>query len=200
MFDRDDCWEYTLESDGLFSVKSAREYIDRKLLPSSTVETLWFKFVPRKINIFLWRLRLDSLPLRWNLSARGIDANSIVCPICSNGREIRDHLFFDCSVSTALWAKVCIWLNCNMPSFQSWDYFISWIDGSRLSHINKDRIKAVVITLFWVLWRFRNGIVFNDTFCNRCNLFDFVMSLSFTWIKNRGHLVSNWNSWLSMPF
>ncbi|XP_071714604.1 uncharacterized protein [Rutidosis leptorrhynchoides] len=80
---RDDSWLYTLASDGLFTVKSAREYIDRKLLPSSH-----------------------------NLTAKGIDITSIVCPICLNGTEVTDHLFFSCSVAKDFWAKVRLWTFC----------------------------------------------------------------------------------------
>ncbi|XP_071699188.1 uncharacterized protein [Rutidosis leptorrhynchoides] len=104
--DRDDRWLYSLSNDGLYTVKSAREGIDQVALPSSHVKTIWFKFLPRKVNIFLWRLRLDSLPVRWNLSAKGIEINSIVCPVCNNGVETRDHLFFDCSVVKDLWQKM----------------------------------------------------------------------------------------------
>ncbi|XP_071739943.1 uncharacterized protein [Rutidosis leptorrhynchoides] len=92
--DRPDYWTCSLNNDGVYTVKKARELIDRMILPSSLVETLWYVFVPRKVNIFLWRFRLDSLPVRWNLSAKGIDVSSILCPSCNNGVETRDHLFF----------------------------------------------------------------------------------------------------------
>ncbi|XP_071739127.1 uncharacterized protein [Rutidosis leptorrhynchoides] len=128
--DRDDYWTFSISSDGLFSVKVARDYIDHIMLPSSSVATIWFKFIPRKVNIFLWRLSRDALPLHWNLSAKGIDISSIVCPVCNNGIENVDHLFFSCSVAKEIWIKIRVWLNCNMPSFGSWESFLSWIEGS----------------------------------------------------------------------
>ncbi|XP_071687946.1 uncharacterized protein [Rutidosis leptorrhynchoides] len=162
--------------------------------------TLWFKFLPRKVDIFLWRLRLESLPVRWNLSARGVEINSIVCPVCNNGVETQDHVFFGCSLASKLrhWHKLRIWLNCSIPSFLSWDSFIVWLEGVRLSSISKNRVIASVITLLWAIWRFRNGIIFNVSFCTISSLFDVVRLLYFRWIKHRGHLFSNWNLWLSM--
>ncbi|XP_071718797.1 uncharacterized protein [Rutidosis leptorrhynchoides] len=91
--DRPDSWTFTLNEDGVYTVKAVRDLIDRKLLPSSNIKTDWFKFVPRKVNIFLWRFKLNALPVRWNLSAKDIDINSVVCPLCNNGIESRDHLF-----------------------------------------------------------------------------------------------------------
>ncbi|XP_071694862.1 uncharacterized protein [Rutidosis leptorrhynchoides] len=97
--DRDNRWEFSLNSSGLFPVKDTRKTIDSTILPSGTISTIWYKFIPRKLTIFLWRLRLDSLPVRWNMSARGIELNSIVCPVCNNGVESREHLFFGCVVA-----------------------------------------------------------------------------------------------------
>ncbi|XP_071687626.1 uncharacterized protein [Rutidosis leptorrhynchoides] len=156
-------------------------------------------FVPRKVNVFLWRFRLDSLPVRWLISAKGIDIHSIVCPVCNNEVETRDHLFFGCTLALDLWRRLRMWLNCAMPNFSSWDTFIVWIEGVHLSNIQKKRVIAYMVTLLWAMWRYRNGVVFNDVFCNRNSLFDLIRLLCFRWIKNRGHLVSNWNSWLAIP-
>ncbi|XP_071720759.1 uncharacterized protein [Rutidosis leptorrhynchoides] len=196
---RADQWTSPLASDGMFTVNKSRDYMDRKILLSTTTKTCWFKFVPRKVNVFLWRFRLDSLPVRWLISAKGIDIHSIVCPVCNNGVETRDHLFFGCTLALDLWRRLRMWLNCAMPIFSSWDTFIVWIEGVHLSSIQKKRVTASVVTLLWAMWRYRNGVVFNDVFCNRNSLFDLIRLLSFRWIKNRGHLVSNWNSWLAIP-
>ncbi|XP_071713251.1 uncharacterized protein [Rutidosis leptorrhynchoides] len=199
LHDRPDTWSCTLSSDGNYTVKSTRDYLDKRMLPSSNVTSVWFKFLPRKVNVFLWRLRLDSLPARWNLFAKGIEINSIVCPVCSNGVETRDHLFFDCEMALDLWHKIGIWLDCDMPCFSSWDSFMAWIEGVRLQVSSKNRIIAVVVSMLWAIWHFRNGIVFSNAFCSKSSLFDIIRLLTFRWIKNRGHLVSKWNLWLAMP-
>ncbi|XP_071708533.1 uncharacterized protein [Rutidosis leptorrhynchoides] len=197
--DRHDSWSCPVTSDGLFSVKEVRLHLDQTILPASTNATIWFKFLPKKVNIFLWRLRLNALPVRWNLPARGVDVDSIGCAVCNNKVESLNHVFFECSLASELWHKIRVWLNCSMPTFSSWDSFIVWLEGIQLSSKSKNRIIASVCTTLWAIWRFRNGIVFNDSFCSRSSLFDVIRLLSFRWIKHRSQLVSNWNSWLLMP-
>ncbi|GKC61754.1 RNA-directed DNA polymerase, eukaryota, reverse transcriptase zinc-binding domain protein [Tanacetum coccineum] len=87
-----DRWVWTLDSGGEFSVKSARSYIDDYLLPIVGPPTRWVNVVPIKINIFAWRISLDRLPTRFNLSFRGIDVSSILCPICSSAGETSSYL------------------------------------------------------------------------------------------------------------
>nr|GEY23454.1 hypothetical protein [Tanacetum cinerariifolium] len=59
--------------------------------------TRWIKIVPIKINIFAWKVRLDRLPTRINLSLRGIDLPSIIYPICCCIGETCSHLLFTCN-------------------------------------------------------------------------------------------------------
>nr|GEY74450.1 RNA-directed DNA polymerase, eukaryota [Tanacetum cinerariifolium] len=66
-----DRWTWNLESSGEFLVKSARVFIDDSLLPKANAVTRWIKVVPIKIYIFVWRVCLDKLPTRLNLSLRG---------------------------------------------------------------------------------------------------------------------------------
>ncbi|XP_071687853.1 uncharacterized protein [Rutidosis leptorrhynchoides] len=172
-------WTSPLASDGMFTVNKYGDYMDRKILPSTTTKTCWFKFVPRKVNVFLWRFRLDLLPVRWLISAKGIEIHSIVCPVCNIGVETSDHLFFGCTLALDLWRRLRMWLNYAMPTFSSWDTFILWIEGVHLSNIQKKRVTASVVTLLWAMWRYRNGVVFNDVFCNRNSLFDLIRLLSF---------------------
>ncbi|GJY07198.1 RNA-directed DNA polymerase, eukaryota [Tanacetum coccineum] len=53
---------------------------------NSTVGTSG-KTVPLKVNIMAWKIKMDGLPTRMNISRRGIEIDSIVCPICNSGAE-----------------------------------------------------------------------------------------------------------------
>ncbi|GJT78825.1 RNA-directed DNA polymerase, eukaryota [Tanacetum coccineum] len=68
-----DRWSWTLNGHGDFSVKSAREEIDKHLLITSSSSTRWSKLLPIKLNVFAWRMLLDKLPTRINLSNRGLN-------------------------------------------------------------------------------------------------------------------------------
>ncbi|GJZ63625.1 small heat shock protein, chloroplastic [Tanacetum coccineum] len=68
--------------NGVLLISIPKTKVERKLnslnivfysLPSLGVKTHWDKLLPRKVNIFMWRLKLDRLPHRFNLSSRGID-------------------------------------------------------------------------------------------------------------------------------
>nr|GEW42763.1 RNA-directed DNA polymerase, eukaryota, reverse transcriptase zinc-binding domain protein [Tanacetum cinerariifolium] len=77
--DTKDRWTWSLEGSGEFS-------------------TRWVKEVPIKINILAWKVSNDYLPTRFNLSRRGMDIGSIVCPMCNNMVESSRHLFFSVEV------------------------------------------------------------------------------------------------------
>nr|GEV57526.1 RNA-directed DNA polymerase, eukaryota [Tanacetum cinerariifolium] len=101
-----DRWVWLLDSSGEYSVSLARTYIDDSLLPTIGSPTRWVKVVSIKINIFAWKVSLDKLPSRFNLSLRGIDTPSIMCPICNLAGESSSHLLFSCSMARFLWRKV----------------------------------------------------------------------------------------------
>nr|GFA91818.1 RNA-directed DNA polymerase, eukaryota [Tanacetum cinerariifolium] len=56
------------------------------------VPTRWVKVIPIKINIFAWRVFLVKLPTRLDLSFRGVDISSILCPLWDASVESSLHL------------------------------------------------------------------------------------------------------------
>ncbi|GJY67016.1 RNA-directed DNA polymerase, eukaryota, reverse transcriptase zinc-binding domain protein [Tanacetum coccineum] len=90
--DSDSCI-WSLSHDNIFSMNSAREHIDNHTLPSFSPSTRWCKVIPKKVNIFIWRLFLDRLPNRLNLSSRGLDIDLIACSVCNSSVESSIHAF-----------------------------------------------------------------------------------------------------------
>ncbi|GJZ70611.1 RNA-directed DNA polymerase, eukaryota, reverse transcriptase zinc-binding domain protein [Tanacetum coccineum] len=93
----------------------------QNILPTLAHATTWDKSIPRKVNVFMWRLSLDRLPHRLNLSSRGMDIPAISCPSCNANVESANHVFFECDIATDMWKLVFRW--CDIPLFQaaSWD-------------------------------------------------------------------------------
>nr|GEU53215.1 RNA-directed DNA polymerase, eukaryota, reverse transcriptase zinc-binding domain protein [Tanacetum cinerariifolium] len=116
-----DRWRWSLEGSGEFLVSSIRRALDDVHFPIVSTQTRWSKEVPIKINIHAWKVRLDCLPTRLNISHRGLDIPSILCSICVSSMESTAHLFFDCSVAKALFRKICFWWNLEFWDIASFD-------------------------------------------------------------------------------
>nr|GEX19751.1 RNA-directed DNA polymerase, eukaryota [Tanacetum cinerariifolium] len=99
-----DRWVWSLEYLGDYSVKSARSYIFDSLLPTVGVHTRWIKVVPIKINIFAWRVCLDKLPTRLNLSLRRVDIPSILSPLLQYQCEVYFASFIFLSIGPSSYA------------------------------------------------------------------------------------------------
>ncbi|GJX27097.1 RNA-directed DNA polymerase, eukaryota, reverse transcriptase zinc-binding domain protein [Tanacetum coccineum] len=84
LVDMRDRWVWSLEGSGEFFVASVRKLIDDNMLSEVASKTRWIKTVPIKVNVHAWKVKLDCLPTRLNISCRGIDIESILCPMCGD--------------------------------------------------------------------------------------------------------------------
>ncbi|GJZ47731.1 RNA-directed DNA polymerase, eukaryota, reverse transcriptase zinc-binding domain protein [Tanacetum coccineum] len=82
LVDMRDRWVWSLEGSGEFSVASVRKLIDDNMLSEVASKTRWIKTVPIKVNVHAWKVKLDCLPTRLNIFCRGMDIESILCPMC----------------------------------------------------------------------------------------------------------------------
>ncbi|GJW62693.1 RNA-directed DNA polymerase, eukaryota [Tanacetum coccineum] len=119
-----DRWVWSLEGLGEFSVASIRKVLDDFKLPEVSSQTRWISVVPGKINIFAWKVRLDKLPTRLNLSLRGLDIESIICPLCGSYVESSSHLLFACSLVKSLAHKIMIWWDISLMDFGSYEEWL----------------------------------------------------------------------------
>ncbi|GKA42376.1 RNA-directed DNA polymerase, eukaryota, reverse transcriptase zinc-binding domain protein [Tanacetum coccineum] len=149
--DSPDSWRWSLEVTGTFTVHGTRTHIDAYMLPSSSPCTTWSKVLPRKVNIFIWRLILDRLPTRLNLSLKGLEITSIECPICNIGMESVDHVFLGCELALNIWRLVRVWTDIDMPSFSSWFDWSHWFEDWRVSKSEKDRVRGRKVNC-WNSW------------------------------------------------
>ncbi|GKE35250.1 RNA-directed DNA polymerase, eukaryota, partial [Tanacetum coccineum] len=138
-----DRWSWLLDPSGDFSVKSTREFIDDFMLSKTDVPTRWVKSIPIKINIFAWRVSLDKLPTRLNLSLRGLDIPSIICPLCSIAVESTSHLLFSCQLARQLMIKVVHWWELEYQDFHSYEDWLLWFKNLRVSKRLKDVFEGV---------------------------------------------------------
>ncbi|XP_071696404.1 uncharacterized protein [Rutidosis leptorrhynchoides] len=88
--------------------------------------TLRNKSIPQKVSLFIWRTRLKRIPVRVELDKRGVDLDSVLCPLCSDAPESVEHAMFSCAKelwNTVIWVSgYFIWKNRNQKVFakDSW--------------------------------------------------------------------------------
>ncbi|GJY24613.1 putative reverse transcriptase domain-containing protein [Tanacetum coccineum] len=77
--------------------------------------------LPRINYRWVWNLESsDKLPTRLNLSLRGVDIPSILCPLCSIAVESSSHLIFSCQLARSLMLKVARWWELEIHNFNSY--------------------------------------------------------------------------------
>ncbi|GJW81895.1 putative retrotransposon protein, partial [Tanacetum coccineum] len=134
----------------------------KKILRAVTYveETSWCKFVPRKVNVFIWRLKCGQIPVRSILDHIGIDLDSTLCPCCENVVETIDHIMVRCPLVSAVWSKIFLW------------WGIGCFNGSSLSDILPSHglvssklesvWQAVIRSSLYLIWKARNSKVFKS--------------------------------------
>ena len=70
-----DTWKWSLDENGVFSVKILSSLVDEKCLAigGNGNTMLRNKIAPKKINAFMWRALRRRLPVRVELDKKGID-------------------------------------------------------------------------------------------------------------------------------
>nr|GEZ11035.1 hypothetical protein [Tanacetum cinerariifolium] len=151
-----------LENTGDFTIASARKVIDDKFLPSVLCKTRWNKFVPRKINVHVWKVKMDAFPTRFNMSRRGISINSILCGNCDVKAETTSHLFFSCQMARDVSKHIAHWWSVPEYEFGTYDEWSSWFEEVHLPAMNKSMFEGVFYVAWWLLWWFRNKKIFEE--------------------------------------
>nr|GEY04183.1 RNA-directed DNA polymerase, eukaryota [Tanacetum cinerariifolium] len=84
--------------------------LDMRTLSVSTM-TRWVKCVPIKVNIFAWKVKMNAIPTRFNISLRGIDIG----------------------LARQLTAKLVHWWNISYGNATSYEEWLSWLHSVRIS-------------------------------------------------------------------
>nr|GEY76113.1 hypothetical protein [Tanacetum cinerariifolium] len=133
LINMNDRWIWSLEGLGVFLVTSVRKLIDDVLLPEVITKTRWIKAVPIKINVYAWKVKLDCLPTRLNISRRGMDIESILCPMCGKAVKSFRHLFFICRLTSEIICKISRWWDIGYTKITSYEEWLDWITNLQMS-------------------------------------------------------------------
>ena len=194
-----DRWVCDLSGDGEFRVREVRNFLDNLFLPSHSEPTRWIKYIPIKVNIFVWRARRDFLPTRANLNRRGVILESSLCSVCHSEEEDINHVLFRCEVAQIIVRRICRWWDLDWHDIKSFSDWLTWFSSIRLSTKIKNMLEGVFSIAWWYIWGLRNRFIFNKTPPRRSVIFDDIVSYSFTWCSSRCNRIFSWDSWLKNP-
>ncbi|GJU35522.1 RNA-directed DNA polymerase, eukaryota, partial [Tanacetum coccineum] len=156
--------------------------------------------VPIKVNIIAWKVKSNALPTRFNISRRGMDIDSIVCPICNAGVESTNHIFFQCVVVRQIMRKISFWWNIDYSDVNSYEEWRVWLVSIRIQSKLKGVLEGVYYGLWWYMWNFRNKLLFDKKIPEKALIFDNLVSSSFYWCKFRCKASFKWDDWLKNPY
>ncbi|GJV92493.1 RNA-directed DNA polymerase, eukaryota [Tanacetum coccineum] len=193
----DDRWFWDLNGEGVFQVKDVRSMLDEAFLPKMEVPTRWIKSIPIKVNVFAWKLYLDRLPTRSNLSRRNVSLPSLACPLCDHVLEDSSHLFFGCSVAKDIQKLICRWWNLDVHPYESYEDWLSWFKSIRLGGAEQSQLDILSDMVREV------GLVpMSDRdipcVCLLCSSLSFLLTAVLCVLRDRGSASSNQGCRLSI--
>ncbi|CAN1816233.1 Putative ribonuclease H protein At1g65750 [Linum perenne] len=155
-------WQYT--ASGEYSVQSGYEVAKEikmsppQLEPTDVVDArvwkdLWKLAIQPKFHLFLWRILKRSLPVKTELNYRGMEIPTF-CPVCWDGEETIEHLFFDCILAIKV-ARLCN-LPINMYKGPSFVYSCREIVKEPMD------VRVSFIIFWWRVWKSRKLVVFRS--------------------------------------
>ena len=197
----EDIWEFTYGESRSFTTKSMRNLIILNSYSSSNLQpTRWNKILPAKVNILAWRVGHRRIPTRLNLDCRGIDLDTVRCPVCDGDTESEEHIFIYCKASSDTWKAIFSWWKITGPPITTVDDMISLADRVPIATNQLKYFDVVVQTAIWHLWSYRNKVTFSVKRPSKDLIFNDIKLSSFTWISSRNKKASlNWLDWFSDP-
>ncbi|XP_071728124.1 uncharacterized protein [Rutidosis leptorrhynchoides] len=122
-------WKWVLYNSGFYNTRCVSSKINEESLPrnNNPSETMRNNLLPQKVGIFVWRVAHERIPVRVELDKRGIDLDSLLCPLCNNVVESVDHAIISCSFAKEMWQGYNYVANSNFMK-KTWQA-VQWVTG-----------------------------------------------------------------------
>ncbi|KAL9677949.1 hypothetical protein QQ045_015787 [Rhodiola kirilowii] len=129
------------------------------------VEVDWYKLVWNDFNaprdsFNAWLVAQDRLMTKDRMCKWGFVGGN-ACVFCKATEESRNHLFFDCSFTKAVWLHVTEFLNV-LQAPSNWELLIPWYKGLTQKRLRTKLIAAACTRAMNGIWLARNAKIFKD--------------------------------------
>jgi hypothetical protein len=126
--------------------------------------SLWSMNIPRKVQLFMWKVSHNILPTCKNLFDRGISSSSS-CVVCTEEPESIHHLLWECDLAKEVWSKssLCSLVQ-SLPSTNVQNIFQLTLQAGNVRDI------ALFSAISWNLWRHRNELAHGTSVDNSISL------------------------------
>lgn len=128
----------------------------------------WKEKAPLKIHTFGWRVFLNKLPTKDQLTKRGIlqGVQDKVCVFCCEENEDIHYLLLHCTITRKVWEVVDSWLGiCSMVGSNSRANFNRYISAPS-KNLRNNKEGLVWFSTCWRIWIIKNSILFQGRVFN----------------------------------
>jgi len=151
----------------------------------SALDLAWHQQVPLKVSIFAWSLLRDRLPMKANLTARGIlQSDATLCVAGCGMNEIAEHLFLSCTSFASLWEQLRLWIGfVEVDSNNVSNHFVQFTCLTGFGKAKRSFLHLIWLLCTWMMWNERNNRLFNNFVTEVPRLLDKIKLLSLAWLK-----------------
>ncbi|XP_028064890.1 uncharacterized protein LOC114267988 [Camellia sinensis] len=152
-----------LNSDGVFTIKSAWELWRNKHDTVPWYNLVWGHSTSPKVSFVVWMAIYGRLNTSDRLQLFGISSSS-TCPFCLDYDESRPHLFFDCNFTYRIWHAMQSKCNVQWQKVP-WPEIVTIVNRESKGKSMKSIITRLsfLCTVYYV-WIERNNRIFNKEF------------------------------------
>ncbi|XP_071712944.1 uncharacterized protein [Rutidosis leptorrhynchoides] len=201
--DKPDSWKYTLDPSGTYTTKSLAHLINTLKFGGNALSTSIprNKLLPQKVYIFIWRAFQNKIPVRFELDKRGIDLDSILCPLCDVDIETTEHILGLCPNSALIWKLVLDWWAQDNTLISNLNDVIINNQAFASNNFGSTIWQATKWITCYIMWKHRNLKVFSKKVWSPASILSEIQTQSYSWISKRSRTKKTieWHQWLINP-